>query len=260
MSKKSVAFTVFVILSLSLVTLVGTAAALSISVTEEGSSISVEVTEDGAPVEGADVMVSGVTGETPLDGEYTTDQNGRVVFDTESVSEVSGVVNLRITVESGSSYKSALATVTRSPQLDSSPMGQRMSMNLHESVSKTRGTVESRMDTRRSTESDIRQTAERVDEMLLRLSDVRFERQALGRNLATGDISVSEFYLRAVENSGEEVLLRNSIREKVRHLSSFEEEALRENRVDTEELNDLLQEIESNREINADERLVSPSQ
>jgi len=251
---------VFVALCLASVALVGTAAALSISVTEGGSSISVEVTDDGAPVEDADVMVSGVTKETPLDGEYTTDENGRVVFDDESVSEVSGVVNLRITVESGSSYKSALATVTRSPELDSSPMGQRMSMNLHESVSKTRGTVESRMDTRMGTESDIRQTAERVDEMLVRLSDVRFERQALGRNLATDDISVSEFYLRAVENSGEEVLLKNSIREKVRYLSSFDEETLRENSVSTKELNDLLREIKSNREINADERLVSGSQ
>lgn len=259
MSKKSVAFTVFVALSLASVVLVGTAGALSVSVTEEGSSISVEVTDDGAPIEGADVTVSGVTRETSLDGEYTTDENGRVVFDDESVSEISGVVNLRITVEYESSYKSALATVTRSPELDSSPMGQRMSMNLHESVSKTRGTIEGRMDTRMSTESDISQTAEQVDEMLVRLNNVRFERQALGRNLATGDISVSEFYLRAVENSGEEVLLKNSIKEKVRHLSSFDEETLRQNGVDTQELNDLAQEMEGDREINADERLTDGS-
>lgn len=259
MSKKSVAFTVFAAVFLASVVLVGTAAALSVSVTEEGSSISVEVTQNGVPVENADVSVSGVTRETPLDGEYKTDENGRIVFDDESVSEVSGVIHLRITVESGPSYKSALATVTRSPELDSSPMGQRMSMNLHESVSSTRGTVESRMDARRSTASDIRRTAEQVDEMLVRLSDIRFERQALGRNLATGDISVSEFYLRAIENSGEEILLKNSIKETVRHLSSFDEETLRENGVDTEELEDLLQEIEGNRQINADERLVSGS-
>ena len=259
MSRKSVAFAVFVAVCLASVALAGTAGALSVSVTEGESTISVEVTENGDPVQGADVTVSGVAEETPLDGEYTTDENGRVVFAGSSVSGLSGVVHLRINVESGPSYKSAIATLTRSPELDSSPMGQRMSMSLHESVSKTRGTVESRMDARRSTVSDVRRTAEQVDEMLVRLSNVRFERQALGRNLATGDISVSEFYLRAVENSGEEAMLRRSIEETVSHLSEFDEETLEENGIDTEELSDLRREVKAGQEINANERLVDGS-
>ena len=259
MSKKSAAFTVFVVFSLASVVLVGTAGALSVSVTEEGSSISVEVTENGNPVKDGSVTVSGVTRETPLDGRYTTNEDGMIVFDEDAVSDISGVVHLRITVEAGSSYKSALATVTRSPELDSSPMGQRMSMSLHKSVSETRGTVESRMDARRSTVSDVRRTAEQVDEMLVRLSNVRFERQALGRNLATGDISVSEFYLRAVENSGEEAMLRRSIEETVSHLSEFDEETLEENGIDTEELSDLRREVKAGQEINANERLVDGS-
>ena len=254
MSRKSVAFAVFVAVCLASVALAGTAGALSVSVTEGESTISVEVTENGDPVQGADVTVSGVAEETPLDGEYTTDENGRVVFAGSSVSGLSGVVHLRINVESGPSYKSAIATLTRSPELDSSPMGQRMSMNLHKSVSKTRGTVEGRLDSRRMT--DIRRTAEDIDEMLVRLSDVRFEREALGRNLATGDISVSEFYLRAVENSGREALLRNSIREKVHYLNSFDEDTLRKNGVETDELGALVREVNGNLEIDADERLV----
>jgi hypothetical protein len=259
MSKKSVAFTVFVAFCLASVALVGTAGALSISVTEEGSSISVEVTDDDAPVENADVTISGVTEETPLDGEYTTDGEGMVVFDGEGVSELSGVVHLRITVDTGSSYKSALATVTRSPELDSSPMGQRMSMSLQESVSETRGVIESRMSVEMSTASEIRQTAEDVDEMLVSLSNVRFERQALGRNLATGDISVSEFYLRSVEYTGEEIMLKNSIEETVRYLDGFGNETLSQNGVNTDELNALIQEIEGNQDINADERLTDGS-
>lgn len=253
MSRNPVAVAVFVAV-LASVLLVGTAGALSVSVTEEGSSISVDVTQDGEPVEDAKVTVSGVTGETPLDGDYATDEDGKVVFDEERVSELSGVVNLRITVDTGTSYKSALATVTRSPEIDSPPMGQRMSMNLQESVSGTRGTIESRLDT--ESRSEVHRTAESVEYLLMRLDDVQFEREALGRNLATGDITVTEFYLRAVENAGERMLIRSSLETQVMHLKEMDEDMLRDEGIDTDALDALVSEIEDDRGINTDRRLT----
>ncbi len=253
MTRNPVAVAVFVAV-LASVLLVGTAGALSVSVTEEGSSISVDVTQDGEPVEDAKVTVSGVTGETPLDGDYATDEDGKVVFDEERVSELSGVVNLRITVDTGTSYKSALATVTRSPEIDSPPMGQRMSMNLQESVSGTRGTIESRLDT--ESRSEVHRTAESVEYLLMRLDDVQFEREALGRNLATGDITVTEFYLRAVENAGERMLIRSSLETQVMHLKEMDEDMLRDEGIDTDALDALVSEIEDDRGINTDRRLT----
>ncbi|MDZ7687418.1 MAG: hypothetical protein U5J64_01630 [Halobacteriales archaeon] len=263
MSRKSVAVTVLVALALTSVLFVGTAGALSVSFTQDSSSVSVEVTENGEPVEGATVSVSGVSEETPLDGEYVTDSDGKVVFEDERLDEISGIVNLRLTVEYDGSFKSAITTLARSPEVGSPPMGQRMSMSMHKSVAGTRGTIESRLNAERASASvsaagtsEARRTAEQIDEMLVRLDEVRFERQALGRNLATGDITVSEFYLRLVENAGEEARLVSSLRETVRHLSSFDEARLRENGVDTEELDALLRELDGSRQIDANQRLT----
>jgi len=257
MSKKSVAVVVLAVFALTSVLLVGTAGALSVSVTQDSSSVSVEVTENGEPVEGASVSVSGVSEETPLDGEYVTDSNGRVVFGDDRIEQLSGIVNLRITVDHEGSFKSAITTLARSPEIGSPPMGQRMSMSLHKSVADTRGTIESRLYAEKTNPSEIRQTAEEIDGMLVRLDDVRFERQALGRNLATGDISVSEFYLRMVENAGEEARLISSLGVTVRHLSSYDDGRLRANGVDVEELEALLNEIESDQRIDANQRLTN---
>ena len=257
MSKKSVAVVVLVVFILTSVLLVGTAGALSVSVTQDSSGVSVEVTDNNEPVEGASVTVSGVSDVTPLDGEYVTDNNGRVVFGDESIEQLSGIVNLRITVEHEDSFKSAITTLARSPEIGSPPMGQRMSMSLHKSVADTRGTIESRLNTEMTDSSETRRIAEQIDEMPVRLDDVRFERQALGRNLATGDITVSEFYLRIVENAGEEARLISSLGVTVRHLSSYDDETLRESGVDVQELDSLLEEIESERGIDATERLTN---
>lgn len=256
MQRTSVAVVVLVSVCLASVLLVGTAGALSVSVTDQGSTVSLQVTENGEPVEGAVVSVSGVSEETPLDGEYVTNGEGRVVFEEEDVSEISGVVNLRITVEADGSYRSALTTLTRSPEIDSPPMGQRMSVSLHESVSETRGTIEGRMDALRTNASQIHRTAEHVDETVVRLSNTRFERQVLGRRLAAGDITASEFYIRSVETAGEVALLRNSLRETVRHLSGYDEERLRQEGVNVEDLEALRNNLENGTRVDTNRRLL----
>jgi len=256
MPRDSTAVTLFVVVCLASVLLVGTAGALSVSVTQEGPDISVEVTEGGDPVEDAKVSVSGVTTETPLDGEYSTDGNGMVFFDEEDVAELSGVIHIRITVEADGSYRSDLTTLTRSPEIESPPLGNRISVSLGKSVSKTRGTVEGRMDALRSNASQIHRTATHVDETLERLGNVRFEREVLGRELAAGDISASEFYIRRVEKTGEAVLLRSSLRETVEHLSEYEDSRLREEGVDTEELEALGDELRSGGNVDTNRRIV----
>ena len=259
MPRNSTAAVLLVAVCLASVLLVGAAGALSISVTEEGSNVSLQVTEAGEPVENAQVTVSGVTGETPLDGEYMTNSDGKVSFEEEKVAELSGVVNLRITVEAGGSYKSALTTLTRSPEIDSPPMGQRMSVSLSKSISETRGKVEGRMDALRTNASQIRRTAKHVDETVVRLTNTRFERQVLGRRLAAGDITASEFYVRSVEMSGEVALLRSSLRETVRHLSEYDQERLREEGVNTRELEALRNELERENRVNTNRRLLESS-
>lgn len=256
MPRNSTAVALLVAVCLASVFLVGTAGALSIGVTEEGSNVSLQVTDGGEPVENAQVTVSGVTGETPLDGEYVTNSDGRVIFEEEKVAELSGVVNLRITVEAGGSYKSALTTLMRSPEIDSPPMGQRMSVSLSKSVSETRGKVEGRMDALRTNASQIRRTAEHVDETVVRLTNTQFERRVLGRRLAAGDITASEFYVRSVEMAGEVALLRSSLRETVRHLSEYDEGRLREEGVNTQELKALRNELKRGNRIDTDRRIL----
>lgn len=256
MPRKSTAVTLFVAVCLASVFLVGAAGALSVSVTQEGSEVFVEVTEGGEPVEDAKVSVSGVTTETPLDGEYSTDEDGRVSFDDDDVAGLSGVIHLRISVEADGSYKSDLTTLTRSPEVESPPLGQRISVSLGRSVSETRGTVEGRMDAIRTNASQIRRTATHVDGTLERLGNVRFEREVLGRNLAAGDITASEFYIRRVEKTGESALLRSSLRETVEHLSAYGDERLREEGIDTVELEVIRDELNRGSRIDTNRRIL----
>jgi hypothetical protein len=256
MPRKSTAVVLFAVVCLASVPLVGAAGALSVSVTQEGPEVFVEVTEGGEPVEDAKVSVSGVTTETPLDGEYSTGEDGRVTFDDGDVAELSGVIHLRISVEADGSYRSELTTLTRSPEVESPPLGQRMSVSLGRSVSETRGKVEGRMDAIRTDASQIRRTAEHVDETLQRLGNVRFEREVLGRELAAGDITASEFYIRRVEKAGEAALLRSSLIETVEHLSAYGDERLREEGVDAEELEALREELTRGGGIDTNRRIL----
>jgi hypothetical protein len=238
----------------ALVSAAGTAGALSVTVAEEGEEISIIVTDEGDPVREADVSISGVTRETVLDGEYETDWDGRVTFNRQQTQDLSGVVHLRITVESGGSYKSVLTTLTRSSEVGPSPMGHRMSMSLQDSVAGTRGKVEGRLATANSGE-EVEATAGRVDSLLRDLGDAQFRREVLGRDLSAGEISPSEFYLEAVKNAGRSASIRNALKENVEYLISYEEERLLESGVDVQELNELHDEIQDGR-IDTDRRIL----
>jgi len=247
---------VFAVVVLGVVSLAGTATALSVTVAEEGADITIQVTEDGMPVDGAEVRVSGVTRETPLDGEYTTTRDGEVRFREARTKDLEGVVHLRITVDTGTSFRSVLTSVTRSPEEGPSPMGHRMSMSMQESVASTHGMVESRLDTSGAGEGEIRSQAEEVDRILGGLGDAEFEREVLGRDLAAGELSSSEFYLSAVENARKSSSLRSALSERMGYLSRYDDETLRENGVRVDELNELREEIEGSRSVDTDRRIL----
>ncbi|MFP4188833.1 MAG: hypothetical protein ACLFR5_05445 [Halobacteriales archaeon] len=247
---------IFVSLLLTAVLLTGTASALSVSVAEGESDITVEVTDEGDAISGANVTVSGVTGETPLDGEYVTDDEGRVVFDEEETSQLSGVIHLRVTVKHADSYKSVLTTFTRGPQAGSTPMGHRMSMSLQEPVASTHGKIMGRLNSAEEG-SEVRATAERVDVLLANLSDTEFRREVLGRDLAAGEISTSEFYLEAVKNARRSATTRGALKENVEVLSGYGEGYLRDEGVDVEDLDALRKSLSEGRATDSDIRLLN---
>ena len=255
MSRRSTAVAVLAVL-VSAVVLTGTATALSVTVAEGESDIAVEVTEGGDPVSGANVTVSGVTGETPLDGEYTTDRDGRVEFSQAKTAEISGVVHLRVTVDSGNAYKSVLTTLTRGPDAGSSPIGHRISMSLQEPVASTHGKIVGRLNAAEEG-SGVRATAERVDVLLANLSETEFRREVLGREFAAGDISASEFYLEAVKNARRSATFRGALRENVDRLSGYSDERLREEGVDVEQLTEMRNRLRQGRSIDTDVRLLN---
>jgi hypothetical protein len=246
---------VFVSLLLTAVLLTGTAGALSVSVAEGESDITVEVTDEGDAVGGANVTVSGVTGETALDGEYTTNEDGRVAFGDDATSRLSGVIHLRVTVEYAGSYKSVLTTFTRGPEAGSTPMGHRMSMSLQEPVASTHGKIMGRLNAAEGG-SEVRATAERVDVLLANLSDTEFRREVLGRDLAAGEISASEFYLEAVKNARRSATLRGALGENVDRLNGYSEDRLRDEGIDVSELRALSEGLSEGVSIDTDRRLL----
>ncbi|MDY7081500.1 MAG: hypothetical protein SXQ77_03620, partial [Halobacteria archaeon] len=187
--------------------------AISVSVTQQDTDIIIQVTQGNQPVEGATVEVTGISNSTPLDGNYTTNRNGVVVFDGNQTEGLQGVIHLRIDVRTQNRYKSVLTTITRSPDVrKSAPLGQRISMGLQNSVASTRGTVNgnifiTRVESVATDENKVEILRDHAVQILDKLEEKRVERNALGRMLATGSISPSKFYVRMVENwSGTESL------------------------------------------------------
>lgn len=233
---------------LTLVVTTGGAAAaddLAVAVTEEESTITVDVTRGDEPVEGATVTVSGLADETPLDGEYRTDPQGKVTFRSDTMANVSGVVHLRLTVETERTTTSQLATITRSPDVRASaPLGQRISMSLQDSVAKTRGVVEGTMFVTdiESVENDegkidvLRSHAERT---IRRLDELRLQRDALGRRHATGGIDTPTFFTRAIELSSRRAMLRQDLATTLRRLDRFDDDELETKGVEVEAMRDL---------------------
>lgn len=233
---------------------------LGISVAEEGESLVIEVSSDGEPAEGANVTVSGVDGETDLDGEYVTGPEGRVVFSENMTANLSGVVYLRITVDYEGSYRSALSSVTRSPDFDDAGLGHRLSKTLSESVAETQGEVEGRLKVREAlrpiggtNRAHLLSTA--VNERLIQLGEARFELSVVGNKYATGDISEDQYYVQTVHRSGEVEYLETYIPHATKALGDVDEDALEREEVDEEALAALLKEVESGEQIDGDRRI-----
>ncbi|MCX2818048.1 hypothetical protein EGH25_01595 [Haladaptatus sp. F3-133] len=248
--------TVFVSLLIGIVLLTGTAGALSVTVAEGESDITVEVSQEGDGVGGANVTVSGVTGETPLDGEYVTNDDGRVVFDEDATSQLSGVIHLRVTVDHAGSYKSVLTTFTRGPEAGSTPIGHRISMSLQEPVAGTHGKIMGRLNAGDEGGSEVHATADRIDILLSNLSDAKFRREVLGRDLAAGEISASEFYLGAVKNARRSAMLRGALNENVDVLTDYDDERLRDEGIDVRELQALNESLNRGGAVDTDRRLL----
>jgi len=241
---------------LCLVLLIGTASATSISVGQQGQEVFIEVKDDGNPVNNASVTVSGVDEETPLDGEYVTDEDGLIIFDGEGMKELKGVVHLRITVRKDGSIKSALSSITRGSEVGSAPLGQRMSKGLHGSAESTRGKIEARMNVINKGERGIEKLGEDIDQTIVNLGNAQFEREVISRDLAAGDINATVFYLRTVRNTGDIAFLRSSLDESVSYLNRYSDPRLSENGIDPVELERLRIELEDDRVIGTDRRVT----
>lgn len=250
---KKTVLVLFAILCLLLLS--GTASATSISVAQQGDEVFIEVSDNSEPVIGASVTITGVNEETPLDGEYVTDEDGLVIFDDDAVEKLEGVVHLRITVEKDGSIKSTLSTITRGSDVGSEPLGQRISMGLHKSAQSTRGKIEGRMNAVKTDDRNISRLGNEVDQTLVLLGDAYFEREIISRDLAAGEITPNEFYLRTVKNTGQIAFLRSSLAESVGYLNGYDEESLNVNGIDPVELERLRIELENDRVIDTDRRI-----
>lgn len=253
MRQRHVVTPVLLVALLGLTAVTGTATAaedLSVAITEETSTITIDVTRDGEPVEAATVTVSGIGNETPLDGEYRTDGRGRIIFGPDHTRNISGVVHLRLTVETETVTTSQLATITRSPDVRrSAPLGQRISMSLQDSVARTRGAVEGTMfvtdlesiDDEEGKIDVLRSHAERT---LQRLDERELERQALGRRHATGDVDTATFFTQAIEISAKQSMLREDLATTLRRLDRFDDRALEKKGVRVDAMRDLRESLE----------------
>ncbi|MDY6778957.1 MAG: hypothetical protein SV760_00085 [Halobacteria archaeon] len=242
----------------------GTASAaetISVGVEEQGKRIIVEVTRGTEPLSNANVTVQGVGNSTPLDGTYVTGSDGTVVFGEKKTSNLSGVIHLRIGVETNRSYKSVLTTITRTPDLsESAPLGQRISMSLQDTAAGTRGAVEgnifvTRVESIDSDENKIEVLAEHAENTLENLSRAKFERQVLGRRFATGKISLSEFYTQILENSGRVKSLRSDLRATLERLGRFSDQQLRQSDVDPDAVDSLLRTLRNRGNVDTDTSL-----
>jgi len=243
------------LVTLCLLLLTGAASATSVTVAQQENELYIEVTDNGEPVEGASVTVAGVEEETPLDGEYVTDEDGLVVFGSDVVKELEGVVHLRITVEKDGVIKSSLSTITRGSETGSAPLGQRVSMGLHESTQSTRGKIEGRMNAAKTDDVNVSDLGEDVDQILASLGEARFEREVISRDLAAGEITTNGFYLRTVKNTGQIAFLRSALGESVRYLGDYDDDTLAVNGIETVELERLRLELERDRVIDTDRRV-----
>ncbi|MFB6284123.1 MAG: hypothetical protein ABEK59_09370 [Halobacteria archaeon] len=221
---------VLVFASVLFLTLSGVVSAQGIttSVTQEGSNIMIEVNRGGEPLPNATVRLKGVNKETDLDGSYTTDGRGMVVFGETATRNLSGVIHLRIDVRSRNSSKSTVTTITRPPSIrEKGDFGTRFSKVLSDSSSTTYGEVEGRIFVRRvesigrgvndgsQGNSDTIQIGLLLDQyraLSQELGNIRFNESVLGRRLATGGISTQRFYLSAIELSAKRRMIRSELK------------------------------------------------
>lgn len=253
---RTATFTVTALVLLALSMGVGTAAEdLAVGITEEASTVTIEVHQSGVPVSGANVSVASVGPASALDGEYVTDDDGEVVFDSEKTENLSGVHHFRVTVETASVSKSRLATITRSPDVErSAPLGQRISMSLQDSAARTRGAVAGTIFV--TGIEDVANDEDKIDVLRSHaeltiddLEELRLERQALGRRHATGDLNLTAFFTEVIQNSGQRAMHRQDLQTTLDRLDRYSVERLEQSGVDVASMRRVERRLRADRSI-----------
>lgn len=228
---------------------------LSVGISERDSTITIEVTRDGEPLTDANVTVRSVGNETALDGDYTTDAAGEVVFGPEDTRDLSGVVHLRISVDGPRVSTAQLATITRNPDVEeSAPLGQRISMELQDSVGRTRGAVEGAIFVTdlESVDGEVGKIdllRSHAEQTIDRIEELQLEERALGRRHATGTMDSAAYYTQLVAAAGGRARLRADLGTSLDRLAQFDDSALTDAGVDVDSLRRLRERLASGREI-----------
>lgn len=254
----AVSLGVLALVFLGLMSGVAAAQSITTSVTQQGQNVIIEVNRGDRPVAGATVTVTSLGNTTELDGEYVTGGNGQVVFGETEVQELSGVVHLRIDVETGNSYRSELVTITRSPNIEeSAPLGQRLSMSLERGVASTRGTIQgnvlvTRVESIGADENKIEVLRDHAVEVIRNISQRNVRQETLGRRLATGQISPLQFYVQTVDNLAYIEMLRSDLTITLQRLNKFDARLLHDNGVDPGAADSMQRSLQEGGEISTD--------
>ncbi len=166
---------------------------ISVKVIEEDPIIAIEVTMGSEALENATVRISGLQNETPLDGEYTTNNQGRVEFE-EKAEDLYGVVNLRIEVQTDSSIKSIISTIVRGPNIEEAPIGKQLWTTLRKGAKRTKGKIQGNLTVKNSS---LRYLVRESQRILADIMDSNIEKEGLGRRYATGAITLNEYFYEA---------------------------------------------------------------
>ncbi|MDY6774729.1 MAG: hypothetical protein SV253_01345 [Halobacteria archaeon] len=215
---------------------------LTVDVNQNSTDVVISVTQNSTPVEGAHVEVSSIGDDAVFDGVYTTGKDGKISIDSESVASFrseAGVVQLRINVRHENTNSAFFTTVVTDRGLgESTPLGQRISLALRDSVATTRGTVEGSLLVTRIGSSETENASEvallgdHANRVLELLRQQRQNERSLQTRFAMGNIDIFEFHSRMVEMSAREKSLKSDLEVTVRRLERMPDSRLRQNGYD----------------------------
>lgn len=236
-----------------LLTIPSTAQPLEVQVVEETSRISIIVNQNGEPVSGAVVRISGLGEETALDGEYITNENGKVIFN----KDLSGVTNLRIEVESGRNFISTVTTIVRGPDIQKAPLGQQMWNELRQSSKRTEGVIIGSLTTKNSS---IERLSRKAQSLLVDIIDKNVQKERLGREYVTRQITIDEYYFSTINNEVRREKIRYNLLMILEELRKYPESILKKSEINTEAINQHYNDILEGKNLETTRRIRNLSQ